>query len=436
MGDLLVSSSSATNLGGMEDLLRVTGDVVIFENADLQDISGLRGLEEVGGTLVISGNPVLRDPPPPGSPSERAPYLFGESLAPPARASGTDPLPAPQAFNLRRVKGDLIIELDPLLEELDWLGLLESVDGRLVVSNMAALANMSGLVGLRLAGGVDILYNPSLDSPSGFPALTRVVDGIILYEAGTRLGFQALETSSGGIYIVGEGGGNALQGARVDPGMLKEVSFPALACVDGFLVLKGNEELTSASFPTLQTLGSCGGVEEGDQAEGDESRWAAPPSTSLPSLRIILERLAALRAQVSERALSLREIRRIPGERPAFTRQRDPNGWFDAFAAEQLRPRIRAPEENGNLDDAGLALAYNPVLIDLDFTSLRRVGGTVGLYGGNDALATLPLDALETVSGTLEFWETGLVTAAFPSLTGVGGHLNLVGNHRLESFIL
>jgi methionine-rich copper-binding protein CopC len=101
------------------DLLEVS-DIEVQECGLLQDISGLRGIENVTGDLVIEGNAVT-------------------SL------TGLD--------NLTYVKGDFKLS-DNHMKTLDGLGMLQSVGGSLTISDNKKLTSLNGLSSLTSIGGL------------------------------------------------------------------------------------------------------------------------------------------------------------------------------------------------------------------------------------------------------------------------------------------
>lgn len=165
-GDLLISSTSYTDLGFLSCLREVRGDIQIFGNYFLEDISGTDGITKVGrlpapnptpidpnsvdegkGSITISGNPVLTD-------------LNGfNGLAQVGERDSADPE--------NESSQSLVIRNNDALVTITGFGSLEIIYESLVIQENSELKDIDGLRGLQVIDGFfSVTRNPSLCSSS------------------------------------------------------------------------------------------------------------------------------------------------------------------------------------------------------------------------------------------------------------------------------
>lgn len=215
--------SPLVDLGGMETLLRVTGDLEIRGTPALLDISALAVLEEVGGAFEIAHNEVLSGLP-----------EFAVLVSSGLQAEGG---------------GDLSIRGNTALEAIGGFpGLLE-VAGNVQVDTNAVLAAVPGFPALVSVGGALLVGgNPALESVGAFPLLSEI--GGVFWIAGNEgltevAGFPAL-ASVGGLFRIG-----------ANPSLTGVGPFAELASVGTFVQFLDNEVL--GALPELPALASIGG---------------------------------------------------------------------------------------------------------------------------------------------------------------------------------
>lgn len=141
-GELQINRTDFTNLNALGCIEEVGGELTIFGNDSLDDLTGLENLQRVGGGLVISENAALTD------------------------IDSFDELAA--------VQGSLIIRNNPVLTEVSGFASLVGV-GTLIVRENETLTHIDGLAGLRTVGSLfAVTHNPELCITS----VNRVGNGI------------------------------------------------------------------------------------------------------------------------------------------------------------------------------------------------------------------------------------------------------------------
>lgn len=155
-------------------LSRVGGQVVVSGNGQLATVSGLVGVEDVGG-IVFSETPRLVDLG--GYP--RLVELRGDLSI---RGTGIESL---SGFSgLEAIGGRLILEDNRSLERVPGLVHLRRIEGSVEVRQHPRLGTIEGLTGTTFIGGdLRVLDNPELSEAGLVPWLDEVVvDGIVEVE--------------------------------------------------------------------------------------------------------------------------------------------------------------------------------------------------------------------------------------------------------------
>ncbi len=151
-GLIINNNPSLGDLGGLKNLMSVSGSLEILANDALVGLNGLQNLTEVG-ELRISGNGGLAD------------------------LDGLE--------NLTTIRGDLLVLLNDVLTSLRGLENVKFVEGLRIFKN-PLLANLSGLEGISSAAWVTVRENDALMSVSGLEGLTAV-EGDLSIEANRGL---------------------------------------------------------------------------------------------------------------------------------------------------------------------------------------------------------------------------------------------------------
>lgn len=147
-GDLCIDGSDLRNVGALNGLVGIEGDFVIRENKWLRDLQGLEQLGYVDGGIYIIYNGLVA-------------------------LTGLE--------GLERIGGDLEISCNFSLRNLNGLKKLQRVGGHLFVDATTKLAQIDGLGGLVQVGGtVKLRDNKALRDLKGLGALRQIDEDLLL----------------------------------------------------------------------------------------------------------------------------------------------------------------------------------------------------------------------------------------------------------------
>lgn len=143
-GELQVNRTTFTDLDFLGCIEEVGGELTIFGNDSLQDVTGLDQLERTGGGLIISENAALTD------------------------IAGFE--------SLLEIGDSLIIRDNASLTSLSGMTRMSAIETSLIIRENDALTHIDGLRGLRKVGALfAVTHNPSLCISS----VNAVGEGII-----------------------------------------------------------------------------------------------------------------------------------------------------------------------------------------------------------------------------------------------------------------
>ncbi len=412
-GDLVVDSSSQTNLNHLHYLQEVDGNVLIQVNPSLSDIAGLGNLEQVTGNVIISYNPVLATPASPTKPA--ALESVGGSFRFLHNASITN---ADVFSNLHWVGGDLEVNSDSALTNLDGLDSLNSVGGELALIN-----------------------NPSLDSKNSLPNLQEIGGDAYIDGGGQVLGLPSLMFVPGELVI-----GGTISSTHT---ILKELDLPSLQCTGAGVSIYSNDSLAIVKLPALNSLSSgCG------------SPPVAPPALASSRTRVRAAVPAAERAGRARMQALARDLKQVRATRDAVAKQRTASRhaervqrrqmWLQKLEARRAAvarpgaPAFKAPTFKPSFATGGPSRTSslnapfetwdNPLLGTLDLSSLSYVDGDLYL-SANGPLGDLSLPNLGIVEGTIDIeYEDGLTSFTASSLHDVNTDIYLSDNIALTTF--
>jgi hypothetical protein len=436
-GDLYVVDTGLPNLNGLETILDVQGSVLISGNASLVDVSGLRNLEQIGADLTVLDNDALVTP--------------GGFVA-----------------ALEVVFGDVRIEGNTSITNLDVFGNLQEIFGGLKIQDNASLQEADGFASLDFVGyDVELISNPSLSSLGNFPALDALSGSLILDAGAAVFGMPILERIGGALLV----------GGYITPGntVLQQLAFPELTCSDG-VTIYGNYALTTVNLPKLErTDNTCAyapvapmraSAVRGVRALGRVPAGLAPRVSAAQRLDRVrsegrarfvdaqearAERQAARAARRADNEGRRPERREstvvrdmafdLPGTpvTPSYQayldrrgRQSADGGARDAKAPKPARPTIPSREYSY---DGGVEFYDNIVLTNVSLPALTTVESGV-YFQSNPVLQSVSLPALETVGNDLNFNDNEVMTSlSAPQLTSAGS-VYLYSNDLLASVFL
>ncbi|MEP5340635.1 MAG: hypothetical protein ABJL44_12895 [Algibacter sp.] len=189
--------SNIASLLALESLTSVTGDLNIYSNDSLKDLSGLENLTSVTGYLRISENASLLDV------THLRNLMLVESLIIVSNPSLTGLL---GLENLSSVGETMYVENNDLLTSLEGLGNLILVGRDLRIWDNASLKDLTGLGKLASVGGyIEITLNSSLIDIIGLKNLTSVDGYLRVFKNDLLTDLEGLDnlTSLGGSLILG-----------------------------------------------------------------------------------------------------------------------------------------------------------------------------------------------------------------------------------------
>ncbi|MCX4245097.1 receptor L domain-containing protein [Paraliomyxa miuraensis] len=130
-GELQVNRTNFTNLDFLGCIEEVGGELTIFGNTALIDVSGLDRLRHAGASLVFSENTAITE-------------LSGIGA-------------------LTQIDGSLVIQGNARLQELSGMASVHTIGGALTIRENDSLLHIDGLRGLRTLGTLfAVTHNPSL----------------------------------------------------------------------------------------------------------------------------------------------------------------------------------------------------------------------------------------------------------------------------------
>jgi hypothetical protein len=182
----ILRNAALRNLDGLASLTGLEGALIIHLNDSLSNIHGLSNLEQVGAFLHIAANHALTD-------------LNGlenlTSVGVLGIVNNTSLADISGLSNLETVRLWFEIGWNPLLDSVDGLsaltrvGVSDPVMGNLQIHHNQALKNLDGLSALQSVHGLILEYNPSLTDCQG---IIRLVDPIDDYEPGPGPGVAGI----------------------------------------------------------------------------------------------------------------------------------------------------------------------------------------------------------------------------------------------------
>ncbi|MBL4683059.1 MAG: hypothetical protein JKY37_00605 [Nannocystaceae bacterium] len=146
-GSLVIYRVPDTDLSFLQCVRRITGDLHIYDNDSLLDVSGLAWVEEVGGDIIIVDNDAL---------------VSFDALTQVAELGDTE-IPSGDPSNPHYLRHHLIIANNESLERIEGLSSLQYVFGDFIIRDNPSLISIDGLVGVVGVGNIlAINHNASL----------------------------------------------------------------------------------------------------------------------------------------------------------------------------------------------------------------------------------------------------------------------------------
>jgi len=155
-GSVIISGGDIKDLSGLNKIVRIMGNLSIYNNDSLESMAGLDNLVEVEGDLMIGTFSH------PGGPNPMLSSLTGLD-------------------KLEEVGEDLWVSRNHVLQDFEGLGSLRMIGDRFICQGNHGLLSFSGMNILdSLGGSIDVEGNFSLQDFTGFERLSRVYGGLFL----------------------------------------------------------------------------------------------------------------------------------------------------------------------------------------------------------------------------------------------------------------
>ncbi|PHN06303.1 hypothetical protein [Flavilitoribacter nigricans] len=232
-----VGITDIVSLLPLREIISVSGNIEIVNNPELASLAGLSTLN-TAGSIILQYNAIL----------ENIQALSGlESIENHLILQGNSQLASLRGLErITKIPGDLTIEFNPKLENFAGLENLESI-GSLQLRDNESLGSIDHLESLVKLEHLGITYSPLINSLAVFKNITSLPRGLGLEE------LSAL-TSLEGLHNV-ESIGGFLGIWRTGLTSLEELS--SLQTLDRTLKIIGNDHLTS--LDGLENISSIGG---------------------------------------------------------------------------------------------------------------------------------------------------------------------------------
>jgi hypothetical protein len=286
-GNFIIESSALNELAGMDDLVFISGSVTVMYNSWITSVSGLNNVKSLGNDLRICYNENLTEI----SGFHNLDYLKGnleivqnDNLVDISGLNQLDSVRGNVCFaentglsslsgldNLKLVRGSLSVGWSQLLQDLRGLGSLSSLGGNLIIEGNPSLKSFSGLDKLtKIGSGVMVSNNVELASFSGLHNVQKISGDMIIGD-----GNNALNNLSGFDNLKTIGGNFMVLN---NEGLSDLDGLDALISIGGGLNIDGNESLTSLK-----------GLEKLSKLNGELAIRNNPMLTSLLALRSVQE---------------------------------------------------------------------------------------------------------------------------------------------------
>ncbi len=166
-GNLTVDAPGATNLNGLNNLLRVTGQVNIVHNNALTDLSGLGNIKTVGGNFWLADNTVLQTITGLSALESTGTLYIGDNpqltqihslsslkTSSSFRIENNPVLQTVGGFSSLNAAAHFRIINNPNLNSIVPMNALTNISGQLVIERNNALQNLNGLSNINTIGGL------------------------------------------------------------------------------------------------------------------------------------------------------------------------------------------------------------------------------------------------------------------------------------------
>ena len=439
------------DISGLANLKTVGGGLLVYDNALLENINALSGVQSAAAVTIIKNNKLKN--------------IDGLSGLSGTLTGGVALRLNPALENINGLSGlqrlaSMEIDSNVVLQNLDGLSHLSALDNNLYIRRNDALQNVNGLSALQsIASHVEITHNPHLQNLSGLGAL-KSIGGNLLMEKNPLIqnldGLSALQSLAGYLNVSSNDqlrNLNGLQGLPAIGGYLYIADNPLLNSIQGLaninpasitfgsgksgLYIQNNGALSLCNLPNICSYLSGTGPRSITGNTGDCANAQVVSALCSPSCPV---------------HVTLNSQQEVTDFAAAYSGCNTISGNLRISGATNLSSLSFLQHIGGDL----YISVNNPGLLNLDglggiqevggdltvsgsggMSALTNINGLSGVksvgrnmyIGGNPSLQSLGgLSALKTVGGSLTIQSNG-----FNDLTGLSA-LQSVGEDLVISF--
>ncbi|MBL0685447.1 T9SS type A sorting domain-containing protein [Aquimarina mytili] len=237
-GSLTIKESSPgniTDISNLETLTKITGNLSIKNNQNLENLDGLYNLAELGGDFVLYDNPNLIRI---GISIDNIEHIPGVSL---------DPNSPSPFYKLTTIGGKLSITNHPMLFDISSFANITTIGGELYLNKNNGLEDLDGLLRVSSIGG-DIYINNN-DELLNINALANITNATANI---TITANDKLETLEGFANILSIAGNLTIRGNRA-------IEYPCAimpilqdnSMVNGTITIENNSTISSSQLAII-----------------------------------------------------------------------------------------------------------------------------------------------------------------------------------------
>ena len=429
-GDLTIgytdtgSTSDITDLTILGNMAHITGNLIIQQNGQLVNLTGLNNLQTIGGYFQVDDNSRLT----------ALNFSKLQTIGGYFQVNDNAQLTAFDFSKLETIEGNFNVHVNNRLTTLDFPA-LQTIEGSFQVNNNDGLTSFGNFTKLQIIEGyVDVSNNDRLTTLGNFSKL-ETIEGyfsVTNNDTLTTLGsFPALlSIGTGTVSVPSEGQSTEgvsilvennpeLSNCSVLAGFLSGEDF----AVSGEIFINANT--TGCNSPSTIDVSNISRVYIGDITVRTQAE--------LNSLRAILRNIHTIEGSVTigyyhhgnpssdiTDLTPFRNIVHITG---------------NLFIYRNLRLVDLNPLTN-NLQTIGgeLDVLTNHRITTLNFPVLQTVEGRLFRVVANDSLTTLNFPVLDSIKGHVQILQSAHLN--FPVLQTIEGNLEVVGNNTLNFPVL
>jgi len=395
------NNDNLQDFDGFENLVVIGGDIEINGNDQILNVAGFDSLISISGELFVRGNDSLLD-------VDGFTGVISSAIR--IRISRNNKLKNLSAFiGASEINGELDISENASLLNLNGLDGLKVIHGNLVITGNSDLTDISSLYNLEVVEGMFVLAGTSISEINGFNQLSSVLAGL------TISGNSSLTVISGFSNLIDSG-----KISIDNNSLLTEINgFESTVTLNGDFVLLANESLYNINgFNNLSSI----------QGNLNYALNRALGLDFLSNLNLITEDLRIGPDDHLFFTTGLRSLNRVGGDMDIYNLQIQDINDLDNLESVGGDLIIRLNSNLQNIKLPSLNIVSGNVEIksnlNLHFTlediwwKLNSIGGDLIIRQNNSGLANIGMTNLKS----------------FQNLTEIKGNIEIIDNLALRDF--